>query len=140
MLNSLLYRHQRHKVINEYIDRNKGNVEPLEITDDSNGLLYAQLVTDKVDNPRFSDKISGLGITIHDVWAYEVFITDYKTNGNNFSMKLKYIYWDHFGLDFPDIINYDNDIFYSWFILQHFRGFKPFITKIAIIGELNGKY
>jgi len=55
-------------------------------------------------------------------------------------MKLNYIYWDHFGLDFPDIQKFDKDIFYSWFVLQHFRGYKPLTTKIDIVGELKGAF
>ena len=53
-------------------------------------------------------------------------------------MGLEYIYYDHFGLDFPDIHKYDKDIFYAWFVLQHFRGYKPFITKLDIAGEIKG--
>jgi hypothetical protein len=51
---------------------------------------------------------------------------------NQITIKLNFIYYDHFGLDYPDIAKFDNDIFYSWFVLQHFKGFKPFITKISI--------
>ena len=43
--------------------------------------------------------------------------------------------FDHFGLDYPDIEKYDNDIFIAWFILQHFRGYKPFITKISFTSK-----
>lgn len=128
------------KVIVEYLKDNKGIIDKLEITDDSNGVLYNLLKRDKVDNPKFSDKFSGLGITINDVWAYQVFITDYSVKGNRFEMSLEYIYWDHFGLDYPDIQKYDNDIFYSWFVLQHFRGYKPFLTKIDIVGEIKGEF
>jgi hypothetical protein len=102
--------------------------------------LYQDWVDDGIDNPKFSDKMSGLGITINDVWAYQVYITKYKTNGNNFEMNLKYIYYDHFGLDYPDIQKFNKDIFYSWFVLQHFRGFRPFITKIDIVGEFKGDF
>lgn len=128
------------KVIKEYLKENKGNIEKLEIIDDSKGLLYEKLVRDKVDNPKFGDWFSGLGITINDVWAYQIYITDFKVNKNTFQMKLEYIYWDHFGLDYPDIQKFDKDIFYSWFVLQHYKGFKPFITKLDIAEELKGTF
>lgn len=127
-------------VIQSYLTKNNGDIQNLEITDSSNGILYKDLVDRGVDNPKFSDKFSGLGITINDVWAYQIYITRYKKNGRSFEMGLEYIYYDHFGLDYPDIQKYDKDIFYSWFILQHFRGYKPFITKLDIVGELKGTF
>nr|WP_290427104.1 DUF3289 family protein [Coprobacter tertius] len=128
------------KAIIEYLSKNKGRFENLNITDGSTGVLYQYLLDHGVQTPTFNDKISGLGITIHDVWAYQVFITDYAINGNNFTAKLEFIYWDHFGLDYPDIVNYDNDIFYSWFVLQHFKNYQPFITKIIINETCNGTF
>jgi uncharacterized protein (TIGR03034 family) len=128
------------KVVNEYVNEKKGEISELEITDSGNGKLYEKLVRDKVDNPKFSDWFSGLGITINDVWAYQIFITDYRVSGNNYEMKLEYVYYDHFGLDYPDIQKYNYNIFYSWFVLQHFKGYKPFVTKIDITGPLKGTF
>jgi hypothetical protein len=125
--------------VKNYISSNKGEIDKLEITDDKNGILYQQLIKNKVDRPIFHDKISGLGITINDVWAYQVYITSYKRNGDNYEMNLEIIYWDHFGLDYPDIHKFGNDIFSAWFILQHFRSFKPLITKIDIVHKFTGK-
>ena len=76
-----------------------------------------------------------IGITINDVWAYQVYITKFEVNGNNYEMKLNYVYYDHFGLDYPDIQKFDYDIFIAWFILQHFRGYKPFITSIKFTSK-----
>jgi hypothetical protein len=126
-------------VIKDYMSSNKGAIDKLEITDDKNGILYQQLIKNKVDRPIFHDKISGLGITINDVWAYQVYITSYKRNVNNYEMSLEIIYWDHFGLDYPDIHKFSNDIFSAWFILQHFRSFKPLITKIDITHKFTEK-
>lgn len=127
-------------VIEQYVKDNKGNIDALEITDDGKGRLYDKLVENNVSSPRFSDWFSGLGITINDVWAYQVFITSHAVNGNKFEMRLEYVYYDHFGLDYPDIQKFDKSIFYSWFVLQHFRGYKPFITKLEITGPLNGTF
>ncbi|MDR3025151.1 DUF3289 family protein [Chryseobacterium sp.] len=52
--------------------------------------------------------------------------------------------WDHFGLDLPDmekkfnIIPSLGEVFVCWFILQHLRGYKPFITKITFTKEFTG--
>lgn len=139
--NSITFISKVKEVIQEFLKENKGNIEDLEIKDESNGKLYTNLADKKnARNPQFSDKFSGLGITINDVWAYQIFITRYKTNGNTFEMGLEYIYYDHFGLDYPDIQKYDKNIFYSWFVLQHFRGYKPFITKLDIVGEFRGTF
>jgi uncharacterized protein (TIGR03034 family) len=124
--------------ITEYLSKNSGEISGLEIKDDSKGILYDMLVEDNVSSPKFSDKFGGLGITINDVWAYQVYITNYRTKENYFQMELEYIYWDHFGLDYPDIQKYNQDIFFAWFVLQHFKGYKPFITKVDIVGKHTG--
>lgn len=126
--------------IQKYLIEHKGNVKSLEIKDDSKGVLYDMLVEDNISSPKFGDKFSGLGITINDVWAYQVYITEYTVKGNFYNIKLEYIYWDHFGLDYPDIQKYNKDIFFAWFVLQHFKGYQPFITKIDIIGSLRGSF
>ena len=69
----------------------------------------------------------------------QVYITEYTVKGNFYNIKLEYIYWDHFGLDYPDIQKYNKDIFFAWFVLQHFKGYQPFITKIDI-GSLRGSF
>ncbi|WP_426485420.1 DUF3289 family protein [Flavobacterium sp. 2] len=105
---------------------------------ESNGKLFQSLKDKNVKSPIFDDNTSGLRIAINDVWTYQIYITRYKVNGNHFEMGLEYINYDHFGLDFPDIHKYDQDIFYASFVLQHFKNYKPFITKIDIVGELKG--
>lgn len=44
--------------------------------------------------------------------------------------------FDHFGLDYPDIEKYDYDIFIAWFILQHFRGYKPYYNQNIIYKQI----
>jgi len=77
---------------------------------------------------------SGLTICINDTWAYEIFIIGvFLDSKKNINIKYKVILYDHFGLDIPDI---KNDLYYSlvgfrsWFVLQHLKNYKPFITKI----------
>lgn len=136
--NSITFISKVKEVITEYLKENKGNIENLEILDESNGKIFQLLKDKNVKSPIFDDNTSGLRIAINDVWTYKVYITRHKVNENHFEIGLEYVYYDHFGLDFPDIHKYNQDIFYAWFVLQHFRNYKPFITKIDIVGELKG--
>ena len=56
-----------------------------------------------------------------------------------------YTLYDHFGLDWADIRKHGDDHiplpstgngFKAWYILQHYRSAKPFITKIDITERL----
>ncbi|WP_136668426.1 DUF3289 family protein [Flavobacterium sp. H122] len=116
----------------KYLKENKDDISKLEITDDSQGIIYESDFKTKVDKPRFNNKkdtISGIQIAINDVWAYKISLTKYNQNSIKPEGELRFEFYDHFGLDYPDIQKYDYDIFIAWFILQHFRGYKPFITK-----------
>lgn len=87
------------------------------------------------------------------VWSYKVRISEIKTTKYPWlpqseiaHIKIDFIYYDHFGLDYPDLekkrapspyIAWDHNVFYEWFILQHFRGFKPFLTKVKNSYEIS---
>lgn len=97
--------------------------------------FYNILKDENVGRPQFSsyyDALNGLKILTNDIWAYEVYILGYYKNHNILSIDLRYNLYDHFGLDYPDIHKFNQDIFYSWFVLQHFRNYKPLITNIEI--------
>lgn len=116
------------------LDKFKSNIEALRITDNSEGIIYNSNFKEEVNKPRFnnvSDKFSGIQIATNDIWAYQIYLTKYYLENNEPHGELQLDFYDHFGLDYPDIEKYDNDIFISWFVLQHFRGYKPFITKIS---------
>ncbi len=98
-----------------------------------------------------ADLFEGQRIAINDIWATDVEITDYKIEGEEYTIKYNVILWDHFGLNKPDLEKWFNligrarAIFASWFTLQHLRGYKPFVTKIQFSREFsgvlsNGKY
>jgi len=85
----------------------------------------------------------GRTIALNDIWATEIVITEYELNENNYTGKYQVTLYDHFGLD-------DDDIkagkfagwgagFRAWFILQHFRGYKPFVTKITFERPFRGE-
>jgi hypothetical protein len=65
---------------------------------------------ENVDKTRFnnnSDTLSGIQIAINDVWAYKISLTEYYLKNNEPHGKLQFDFYDHFGLDFPDIEKFD---------------------------------
>jgi len=91
-----------------------------------------------------NDKTGGLTIATNDIWAHEVSLIEYRRTGDDYTAKYEIVLWDHFGLDLPDmeklfnIIPSAGEAFVTWFILQHLRGYKPFITKIRIERTFEG--
>lgn len=90
-----------------------------------------------------SDKIGGLGITIHQVWSAIAELSDFVVNcgTRRWSGRLHYTLYDHFGLDWADIEKHGGDHmprpgtgngFKAWYILQHYRQARPFITEIRV--------
>jgi len=95
----------------------------------------------------FSDKIGGLGITIHQVWSVRADISNFSLHCGTriWGCNVHYTLYDHFGLDWADIVKHGDDHlplrstgngFKAWYILQHYRSAKPFITKIDITERL----
>jgi hypothetical protein len=89
--------------------------------------------------------IEGVAIAVGDVWATEAVITRYESDKRKkeYTVGYKVTLWDHFGLNIEDLVEklprlFDG--FKAWFILQHFRGYKPFITKIEFDKEFKGNY
>lgn len=83
----------------------------------------------------------GLTIAINDVWAYDVDLTSYDREGDNYAATLKLTLHDHFGLDQPDVEKkyYYLAGFRAWFILQHLYGYKPFQVQIPLSYTFHGK-
>ncbi len=95
----------------------------------------------------FSDKIGGLGITIHQVWSARAEISNFSLHCGTriWSCNVHYTLYDHFGLDWADIRKHGDDHiplpstgngFKAWYILQHYRSAKPFLTRISITERL----
>ncbi|RAV27887.1 DUF3289 family protein [Sinomicrobium soli] len=84
----------------------------------------------------------GLTILVNDTWAYEVSITGFEEKKKDFKITYKVTLYDHFGLDEPDLEKnyYYMEGFRAWFVLQHLRGYKPFITKMEFENTFNGAY
>lgn len=92
------------------------------------------------------EKFEGLTIALNDIWSTQIVVKELKNNNNSYTCKYEVILWDHFGLDLPDmekvfnIIPSIGEAFVCWFILQHLRGYKPFVTKIKFEKEFEGTF
>lgn len=92
------------------------------------------------------NKTEGLTIALNDIWATQIVIKELKNTSKDYTCKYEVILWDHFGLDLPDmekvfnIIPSVGETFVCWFILQHLRGYKPFVTKIKFEKEFKGTF
>jgi hypothetical protein len=84
--------------------------------------------------------IKGLTIAVNDVWSYKVTLLSFKQTGDNYKARYEVQLWDHFGLDLPDMEKFYSwgAGFRAWFLLQHLRGYKPFLTKMAFTKEFSG--
>lgn len=84
---------------------------------------------------RYSENnlFEGRTLALNDIWATEVILKELQINGDDYIGKYQVILWDHFGLDKPDLekFYYYGNGFRAWFILQHLKGYKPFLTKIT---------
>lgn len=94
----------------------------------------------------YSDKLSGLGISVNGTQAYDISLLSFTCEGNRYKGQFKLEIFDHFGLDATDILAdrfRKNENFVSWYMLQHLRGYRPFITYIPLTysftGTLNGE-
>lgn len=142
--NTIKFVNEVKKYVVKYLKKYSSDISILEIKDDGTGIIYEDMVDSKkpkdeqVNKPRFNnytDALSGIQIAINDVWAFQIYLSKYYMTNNDPHGELYFNFYDHFGLDYPDIEKYDYDIFIAWFILQHFRGYKPFITKVSFTSK-----
>lgn len=91
----------------------------------------------------FGDILRGMALAVDDTSAYKIFLLDYElVSPNTFNCKLKVDIYDHFGLDKSDVskkIFYYGAGFRAWYVLQHLKGYKPFIAKMSVIINLNNE-
>ncbi|MET0029300.1 MAG: DUF3289 family protein [Candidatus Thiodiazotropha sp.] len=119
---------------------NHAGMDPRKIT---------KIAMDLLNFSSFWDKVSGLGITVHQVWSVKAELFKFHLDGctGSWSGELVYTFYDHFGLDWEDIVKngdrilpqyHTGDYFKAWYILQHYRNAKPFITqmtrKVVVVG------
>ncbi|MFL9485489.1 DUF3289 family protein [Chitinophagaceae bacterium LWZ2-11] len=96
----------------------------------------------------FNHKWNGMGIMIHQVHAIEAELVEfeYGAHTGNYKGIVKFHLYDHFGLDKRDVMEGHKRMFQpygseegfkAWWILQHYKGYQPFLTHIEIIKKFN---
>lgn len=93
-----------------------------------------------------SDKVTGLGITVHQVYDANAYLTNltYDNTTRTYTGTMNFRLRDDFGLDRPDVQVHGNDqmpygaggAFKSWYLLQRYRCgndlYKSFETRVNI--------
>jgi len=140
------------KYLSESIKANITSLDKIEDKKPYFGNFNALQTDRKNKNKTFSrpiynvNKTEGLTIALNDIWATQIVIKELKNTNTTYKCKYEVILWDHFGLDLPDmekvfnIIPSVGETFVTWFILQHLRGYKPFVTKIKFEKEFEGTF
>jgi len=96
--------------------------------------------------PRFDrwvDRVNGLGISVHGIYATHITMISLLVEGNAYTATIHYRGQDHFGLDDIDIMDlrfHNLPIFRIWFLLQRWEkfGYKPFMTNMEATVEIKG--
>ena len=106
-----------------------GNIKRVKL------LQECEIRSDRTKFNTLKDKLNGMTLAVDDTSAYEVYVDDYKlTAPNTFSCNLRIIVYDNYGLDAEDVAKYGTIAgFRAWYVLQHVRGYKPFLTKMTCI-------
>lgn len=106
-----------------------GNIKRVKL------LQEGEIRSDRTKFNTLKDKLNGMTLAVDDTSAYEVYVDDYKlTAPNTFNCNLRIIVYDNYGLDAADIAKYGTIAgFRAWYVLQHVRGYKPFLTKMTCI-------
>ncbi|ANG94254.1 hypothetical protein A8A57_18325 [Lelliottia amnigena] len=126
--------------IHDYFLYNKHELNISSLIHDLKVVLYTATL-DKFNSK--TDRINGLGISIHDISAQNITLLDLQKYAMGWDATLIFKAQDHFGLDIIDIKKdkYRNFRFFRiWFFLQRHRdyAFKPFFTdfhSVVRIGE-----
>jgi len=120
--------------LKEQLKIHNGNINNIE-------LLKGEILSTRVKFSTGADKLNGLTFSVNDTHSYKIHIVDYDLKSNNtFDAKLRIEIYDHFGLDFPDIEKFVLGAgFRAWYVLQHVRGYKPFITKMTCIHTITNQ-
>lgn len=115
-------------------------VYPLHLKDKLNDAVLDSVL------PKFNswtDRVNGLGITMHDTWATHITLQSLTVSGNHFSAQVHFRIQDHFGLDDADVLSpvyRQFRMFRVWFLLQHWveYGYRPFITEMNVTKTIEG--
>ncbi|MFS2222829.1 DUF3289 family protein [Pantoea sp. B65] len=114
---------------------------PFSKSDDFNTILKNTIL------PKFNrwqDRLNGLGVSVHDVFATQITFQSLHIADGRFRAMIHYKGQDHFGLDEGDIMNHcfhNIPLFRIWFLLQHWEkfAFRPFMTNMSATVEISGE-
>ena len=118
-------------VLNRNLRATNGNINKIDI----------QIGVIQSTRPKFNklyDYFNGMKVTVDGIAAYVIYIDEYKLlSPNTYNAKLRIEIYDHYGLDKRDVEKFGYVAgFRSWYILQHVRGYKPFLTKMVHILDI----
>ena len=91
----------------------------------------------------FWNKFAGLQISMNDTESNEIKLLNFRTDHSNlWYADVEVTIYDNYGLDKADALKYQGKHlgFAAWWLLQHTRGYKPFVTKVVIKSRINGRY
>lgn len=113
-------------LLTQKLKSNNGDLNKIE-------LLKGRIKSNRVKFAQKKDLINGLTFAVDDTHSYKIYIEEFELVSNSsFNAKLKIEIFDHFGLDNNDIEKFIYFAgFRAWYVLQHARGYKPFITKMT---------
>ncbi|WP_034911560.1 DUF3289 family protein [Erwinia sp. 9145] len=131
------------KAIKEVLSKSINFDEKFYPSQERQSLTDAVLDTVLPKFTRWTDKINGLSMSVHDIYATKIVLESLKVDGEDFEANIHYASQDHFGLDAHDILNptfHRLHIFRIWFVLQRWQqfGFKPFFTNMEANITLKG--
>ena len=102
----------------------------------------------------FNNGVPGLTLALDGFYGNKIRLINFQSTGNTYSCALEFTFYDHFGLDTPDLRDekYSSMTagmfsgFRQWFILQHWNDLegsvqpKPFVTNVTFSVSISGTY
>lgn len=102
----------------------------------------------------FNNGVPGLTLALNGFYGNKIRLINFQSTGNAYSCALEFTFYDHFGLDTPDLRDekYSSMTagmfpgFRQWFILQHWNDLegsvqpKPFVTNVTFSISISGTY
>ena len=117
-------------MLSEKLRAYKGNINEVQ-------LLVGKINSTRVKFNTFGDKLNSMSISVDDTSAYEVFVEDYQLVAKDaFSCKLRIKIYDNYGLDKADVDKFNWKGFRAWYVLQHVKGYRPFLTCMECVVEV----
>ena len=102
----------------------------------------------------FNNGVPGLTLALDGFYGNKIRLKNFQSSGNTYSGALEFTFYDHFGLDTPDLRDEKYGSltagilpgFRQWFILQHWNNLegsvqpKPFVTNVTFSVSISGMY